>query len=416
MRDHCRAVTSDVTARCAQAEQVAAWAASGAMALTGWPERGALGPPSGLVPTLDAVAARLRSGPVQLGVDPLALLGERAAIAGLQRTGDQSCGGATRLIPSGDDWVAVALARPEDIELVPAWLGLATPPADVWAAVVAGVATGHAPDLVERAAMVGLPVALLPRAPAPTGDAVGRRRVRAPAAPATPLADLVVVDLSSLWAGPLCGSLLASAGARVIKVESTTRPDGARLGPPAFFDLLNVGKQSVALDLRSRDGVDALRRLLLAADVVIESSRPRALEQLGIDPGEILASGRTRAWVSITGHGRTGPERDRVAFGDDAAVAGGLVCWTDHRPVFCADAIADPITGLVATAAVLEALAEGGRWLLDVPMAKVAASMAGPTLPVADDVVAAAPRARVAVGCAPTLGEHTSAVLAELAP
>jgi len=386
------------------------------MALTGWPERGALGPPSGLVPTLDAIAGRLRSGPVELGGDPLALLGERAAIAGLQRAGDRSCGGATRLIPSGDDWVAVALARPDDIELVPAWLGLATPPADVWATVVDEVAIGRAADLVERAAMVGLPVALLPRTLAPTSDVVGRTVVRAPVPPATPLADLVVIDLSSLWAGPLCGSLLASAGARVIKVESTTRPDGARLGPPAFFDLLNAGKHSVALDLRSRDGVDALRRLLLAADVVIESSRPRALEQLGLDAAEILATGRTRGWASITGHGRTGPERDRVAFGDDAAVAGGLVCWTDDRPVFCADAIADPITGLVATAAILEALAEGGRWLLDVPMADVAASMAGPTLAVPDDVVAAAPRARLAPGRGPLLGEHTAEVLAGIAP
>lgn len=416
-------MTNDATARgerterTEQAEQAAAWAASGAMTLTGWPERGALGPPSGLVPKLHALADLLCAGTAGLRVDPVALLGERAAISGLRSGGDVSCGGATRLVLTGDDdWMAVALARPEDIELVSAWLELATPPTDVWAAVVDGVATGRSEDLVERAVMLGLPVALLPRTPAPATDAVSRTLVRAPDPPPSALTDLVVVDLSSLWAGPLCGSLLASAGARVIKVESTTRPDGARVGPAAFFDLLNSHKRSVALDLRSRDGVDGLRRLLMSADVVIEASRPRALEQLGIDAVEILTSGRPRAWASITGHGRTGPERGRVAFGDDAAVAGGLVCWTDERPVFCADAIADPITGLVATTAILEALAAGGRWLLDIPLAKVAASMAGPTLAVAGDVVAAAPRARVAAGRGPTLGEHTSTVLAELAP
>ena len=59
-----------------------------------------------------------------------------------------------------------------------------------------------------------------------------------------------MVELGSLWAAPLCGSLLAAAGADVVKVESIGRPDGARRGPPAFFDLLNGGKRSVALDLR----------------------------------------------------------------------------------------------------------------------------------------------------------------------
>lgn len=415
-------MTSEATARdakaeqAARAEQVAAWAASGAMALTGWPERHVLGPPSGLVPKLRTIADLLSAGTDALRVDPVALLGERAAISGLRSGGNVSCGGATRLIRAGDDWMAVALARPDDIELVPAWLGLATPPDDVWAAVLDGVTTGRAEDLADRAVMLGLPVALLPSALTPTNDAVSRTRVHAPDPPQSAVADLVVVDLSSLWAGPLCGSLLACAGAHVIKVESTTRPDGARLGPPAFFDLLNAGKRSVALDLRSRADVAVLRRMLLAADVVIEASRPRALEQLGIDAVEVLTSGRPRAWVSITGHGRTGPERDRVAFGDDAAVAGGLVCWADDRPVFCADAIADPVTGLVATAAILEALATGGRWLLDIPLAKVAASMAGPTLAVPHDVVATPPRARVAAGRGPTLGEHTSAVVAELVP
>ena len=128
---------------------------------------------------------------------------------------------------------------------------------------------------------------------------------------APPLArPAVVVDLSSLWAGPLCTRVLADLGATVIKVESDRRPDGARRGPLAFFERLHRGKRMVSLDLAGSE----LRELLADADVVIEASRARALRQLGIHAEEL----RPQVWLSITGYGR---EVDRVAFGDDAAAA-----------------------------------------------------------------------------------------------
>ncbi len=261
--------------------------------------------------------------------------------------------------------------------------------------------------------LLGLPVALL-------GEAAARPSVvRVPlgrTAPPVPAAGLVVVDLSALWAGPLCGDLLAGAGATVVKVESTTRPDGARRGPATFFDLLNGRKRSVALDFGDRQGVAALRRLVRQADVVIEASRPRALEQFGIDATELVAGGGPRVWVSITGHGRQAASSGRVAFGDDAAVAGGLVVWHDGAPLFCTDAVADPLTGLAAVAACLDALAAGGRWLLDVSMAGVCAGLAGPTLPVAGHVVVATPRARTVGWAAPAFGADTAAVMAGLTP
>ena len=74
--------------------------------------------------------------------------------------------------------------------------------------------------------------------------------------------EMTVIELSSLWAGPLCGNLLRLAGARVVKVESTTRPDGSRAGPRKFFDVINGGKRGVALDLGEDDGWKVLRRLL----------------------------------------------------------------------------------------------------------------------------------------------------------
>lgn len=191
------------------------------------------------------------------------------------------------------------------------------------------------------------------------------------------------------------------------------RPDGARRGAPQFFDLLNAGKRSVALDLTDDAGRALLGSLLEQADVVIEASRPRALAQLGIDARRLVTEAAPRVWVAITAHGSLEPGRDRVGFGDDAAVSGGLVAWDGVEPCFCADAVADPATGLVAAAAVLEALAVGGRWWLDVSLAGVAADLAGPTLPVPDGLVPAAPASRPGRGVAPALGADTEAVLAE---
>jgi crotonobetainyl-CoA:carnitine CoA-transferase CaiB-like acyl-CoA transferase len=151
------------------------------------------------------------------------------------------------------------------------------------------------------------------------------------------------------------------------------------------------------------------------ADVVIEASRPRALAQLGVDVTEIMRSplGTPRVWISITGHGRT-PAPDRVAFGDDAAAGGGLVVWDGGSPRFCADAVADPLSGLRAARACLDALGEGGRWMLDVSMAHVSAELAGPTLEVPEGTPVAEPRARRTGRVAPAPGAHTAEVLAEL--
>lgn len=399
------------------------------MAITGRSDGPPLGPPDRLVAGLRGWAGVLGERSAALGVpvplDAVDLLGERAAIAGLRRLGQTSCGGATRLVRAVDGWLAVALPRPEDRELLPAWLGIDGAGVETpWAAVAAALGDRRAREAAESAWQLGLPVSELPEEPVapPTAPPpLAPLPVRATPVPGPPpdrrlLTDMTVVDLSSLWAGPLCGNLLSLAGARVVKVESTSRPDGGRGGPREFFDLLNGGKRGVALDLAQEDGWSVLRRLLALADVVIEGSRPRVLERHGIVAADLVAAGGPRLWVSITGHGRTGTGRDRVAFGDDAAVAGGLVAADEAGPCFCADAIADPAAGLAASAACLDALAAGGRWVLDVAMADVAASLAGPTLvPRAGSVDeaydVAPPRARPVTSPAPALGEHTVEVL-----
>ncbi|WUO25361.1 CoA transferase [Streptomyces sp. NBC_00287] len=152
------------------------------------------------------------------------------------------------------------------------------------------------------------------------------------------------------------------------------RPDGARAGNRRFYDWLHAGHESVAVDFTTSEGRGALADLIRAADVIIEASRPRALAQLGLAP-ERLDHRAGKVWVSITGYGRTHP--DRVAFGDDAAVAGGLVGRSaDGEPVFCADAVADPLTGVVAALGAMGALACGGGRLIDVSMRDVAAAFA----------------------------------------
>jgi crotonobetainyl-CoA:carnitine CoA-transferase CaiB-like acyl-CoA transferase len=325
-----------------------------AWALTGRPD----GPP--LVPP-DGVVERIRSLGAPLSVDVLPLLAERAEVSGFRRSGTTTCGGAGRLLPAADGWIAVNLPRDDDRAGVPAWLEVDRS-GDPWAAIAATTPLRTCDELVERATLLGLPVAALGEVAAPTEPVAATRIGDAEPLDRPPL----VVDLSALWAGPLCTRLLADRGADVVKVESPTRPDGARRGPPAFFERLNAGKRQVALPLDSQE----LGALVRRADVVVVASRRRALDQVGLVAEEI----RPRVWLSITGYGRA---VDRVAFGDDAAVAGGLVAHDDQGPVFLADAVADPLTGVAGAVAVDAALRAGGRWVVDAAMARVAAWVAG---------------------------------------
>src|SRR4051794_1917080 len=107
-------------------EDIARWALSGAMAVTGTSDGPAELPPVSLVPAVLAMGEELARATDVLGtaveVDALALLGERAALAGFVRHGRHSCGGATELWRAANGWVAVALPRQDDVDLLPAWL------------------------------------------------------------------------------------------------------------------------------------------------------------------------------------------------------------------------------------------------------------------------------------------------------
>jgi len=436
----------------------AVWAECGAMALTGPAEAAPVARPAHVatraratVDAFRAVAAAMpcdrrasSHAPALCEVDGAALLGERAAIAGLHRRGTTSAGGSCRLVRTSDGWIAVNLAREEDRDSIAAWLetDLRRPS---WSEACAAIVTKRTRDLVDRARLMGLPISAVATtsdgAPRPwySQRAVGPRR-HGCSVRESPR----VVDLSSLWAGPLCCHLLGLAGADVIKVESLRRPDGARDGPRAFFDLLNADKKSVSLDLASQEGRGALVRLLQSADVVVESARPRALAQMGIDVVQLVETTPGLVWISITGYGRDEPQGGWVAFGDDAAAAAGACAMAGslQAPVFCADALADPLAGMHAALVAMASRLDGRARLIDVSLVDVT----GHVLAAGTDAVRAgavtvrarsdggtgtgrewevrgagwrqrvrSPRARATAGRAPSLGSDTLDVLGALA-
>ena len=262
---------------------------------------------------------------------------------------------------AADGVLAVSLARATDTEAVPAWLEIGDlARGDVWAEVAAGVRDKPVAELIERAEWLGLAVGEAVRPPPPpepcsltdAGPAGAGRKL--------------VLDVSSLWAGPLCASLLGGLGFDVLKVEAPGRPDGARYGSAAFYERLNRGKQDTVIDLGSEDSRRRFLDLCGESAVVVDGLRPRVWANWGIDPLEVAQSCGL-VWVSITGHGD-----DRAGFGDDAAVSGGL--WLSDPdgglPWFVADAAADPIAGLVACRAAAEAMAAGRAGLIEVAMSR----------------------------------------------
>jgi hypothetical protein len=343
------------------------WDASGLAELTGRPG----GPPLlpvGAPATLAAACALLielftaRWGrPVR--VDGPQMLSARARVVDLHRGGTTSANGAARLFPAVDGWCALNLPRPDDLELVPA-LAADGSGDDPWIVAARWIATRTRDQVDERAELLGL-------------AATGVRAPRGPMAPwrlrpagrGRPPTRRLVVNLGSLWAAPLCAQLLHLAGYAVVDVESPDRPDGCRLGMPVFYSRLHGGHELAILDLSTSAGRDALRDLLRAAAVVVTGSRVTSLERLDATRAAIGAT-HDQVWVSITGHGHVS---NRIAFGDDAAAAGGLVAWDATGPVFAGDAIADPLAGLTAVVATLAALHAGGSWDVGLALADVAA-------------------------------------------
>lgn len=181
------------------------------------------------------------------------------------------------------------------------------------------------------------------------------------------LADLLVLDLTRVLAGPYGTMILGDFGARVIKIEQPGRGDDTRQwGPPftpsgesAYFLCANRNKQSLALDLKSAAGRQILRELAQRADVLIENFKVGTLDRLGLGYAALREQNPGLIYCAITGYGQTGPYRDRPGYDTVIQAQGGIMSITgpaDGEPFKVGVAIVDISAGLYAATAILAAL------------------------------------------------------------
>ena len=205
-----------------------------------------------------------------------------------------------------------------------------------------------------------------------------------------PLEGVRIVDITRLLPGNYCTLLLADLGAEVVKVEEPGRGDAIRLAPP-FVDgqgaahlAFNRGKRSVAIDLKSRDGAEVLKRHVERADAVVESFRPGVMDRLGVGWEALSGRNPKLVYCSLTGYGQDGPYRDRAGHDISYIGAAGILDATGSRdggPVLPAVQVADLGGGMAAALGIVVALwraaSEGRGRFVDVSMLDVSASWAG---------------------------------------
>ena len=185
-----------------------------------------------------------------------------------------------------------------------------------------------------------------------------------------PLAGVRVVDVATLFAGPLAATILADFGADVIKVEHPKRGDPARTHGPAkdgvalWWTSLARNKRTVTLALNTPAGAEVAKRLLAGTDVLIENFRPGTLERWGLSP-EVLHEINPRLVIArVTGFGQFGPYSDRPGFGTLAESMSGFASitgWPDGPPTLPPFGLADGISALSTAQAVMTALYERDR-------------------------------------------------------
>ncbi len=184
------------------------------------------------------------------------------------------------------------------------------------------------------------------------------------------LAGLRVLDVATVFAGPLAATILGDFGAEVIKVEHPTRPDPARAhgpakdGVPLWWTSLGRNKRTITLALNTPRGAELLHALTDQADVLIENFRPGTLERWGLGP-EVLARTNPRLVVArVTGFGQFGPYASRPGFGTLAESMSGFAAingWPDGPPTLPPFGMADGISALATAQAVMTALYERDR-------------------------------------------------------
>ena len=192
-----------------------------------------------------------------------------------------------------------------------------------------------------------------------------------------------VLDFTTTIAGPHCTRLLADLGAEVIKIEAPegdmmrTRPP-LRNGASTSFGQLNAGKKSIVLDLKTPSAIEAVRRLVATADVVVENFRPGVMRRFGLDYDTLAPLKPDLIYCAISGYGQTGPSSQLPAYAPVIHAASGYDLahmayqGEERRPDYCGIYIADVLTGTYAFGAITTALYHrqltGSGQMIDVSM------------------------------------------------
>jgi len=181
-----------------------------------------------------------------------------------------------------------------------------------------------------------------------------------------PLADLVVIELGTLIAGPFCGQILADFGAEVIKIEDPGTGDPMRQwgrslpqGLSPWWPVIGRGKKSVTLNLRAPEGQAIARDLILKADILIENFRPGTMEKWGLGYEALAAANPGLIMARVSGFGQTGPYAARAGYGLIGEAMGGLRAITgepDRPPARAGVSIGDSLAATHAVMGVLMAL------------------------------------------------------------
>ena len=208
-----------------------------------------------------------------------------------------------------------------------------------------------------------------------------------------PLAGVRVADFTWVWAGPFCTEQLAHLGAEVVRIETAARPCVTRLLPPfadfqpgpnrsGYFNQYNQGKQSLTLNLKHPRGLEVARRLITKSDVVAENFANGVMERMGLGYEDVRRLKADIIMVSISGYGRSGPERDFVSYGPATVPLAGFSSVTGYKgspPMHIGVSYGDPTAGLHGALAVMAALCHrrrtGEGQFIDVSLWEAAASL-----------------------------------------
>lgn len=181
-----------------------------------------------------------------------------------------------------------------------------------------------------------------------------------------PLDGITVVDFTRVLAGPTCTRMLADGGARVIKIERPGAGDDTRLmgpfsedGSSEYYRFANLGKESIAVDLKDPDELDLVKSMIARADVVVENFRPGVMAKLGLAPAQLIEEHPRLIVCSISGFGQYGPLHDQAAYDTVIQAISGIMAATgvpDGPPTRVGTSIADILAGIFGYCGIVTAL------------------------------------------------------------